>query len=247
VWHFVDSIDFPDAIELMDSQSIIIFNNFMDSVLVSRDASGSHFINSFRLKIDYGNRNIARNLGFSNVTKWVDLVVQGGLKYLCLHLDDDDLIDQKPILPISILSCKTLVSLDLARFRVKGFTFSGFPSLNQLHLYKIVFQQDRDFMLLLAGCPNLEDLQATNIDFYDGNSFTIQEFESVNLPKLISAVITQFWCLCFPLKALSNSEYLCLEMSMLCTKDHEVYHYEVCVLLNIMHGYLQSNLYNTIP
>jgi hypothetical protein len=179
VWHFVDSIDFPDDIILMDSQSIIHFNNFMDSVLVSRDASGSHFINTFRLKIDYGNRNIARNLGFSNVTKWVDLVVQGGLKYLCLHLDvhdydDDDLIDQKPILPISILSCKTLVSLDLARFRVKGFTFSGFPSLNQLHLYKIVFQQVRDFMLILAGCPNLEDLRVEDIDFnYQGDSLTI--------------------------------------------------------------------------
>jgi hypothetical protein len=98
----------------------------------------------------------------------------------------------------------------------------------------IVFQTVRDFMLLLAGCPNLEDLRATNIYFYYGNSLTIEEFESVTLPKLISAVITQCFCSCFPLKALTNSEYLCVETSMLCTKDHE-FEYEVCFILNIMH------------
>jgi hypothetical protein len=147
-------------------------------------------------------------------------------------------IGQKPTLPISILSCRTLVSLDLAGFCVKGFTFSsigfGFPSLNVLHLDHIVFQRIRDFMLFLAGCPNIEDLRATHIYFCDeGDSLTIQEFESLSLPKLISAVITQFWWSCFPVKALSNSKYLFLETSMLCTKDHEVY--EVCFILNIMH------------
>jgi hypothetical protein len=218
----------------MDSQSIIHFNNFMDSVLVSRDASGSHFINSFRLKITYGNRNLAWNLGFPNATKWVDLVVQGGLKYLCLNLDvydDDDLIYENPTLPISILSCRTLVSLDIARFRVKGFTFSGFPLLNVLHLADFVFQQVRDFVLLLAGCPNLEYLRLQDIGFYyQGDSPTIQEFESVTLPKLISAVITQ--CRCFPLKAVSNLEYLSIETFMLFTEDHKVY--GVCFNFYIM-------------
>ena len=69
--------------------------------------------------------------------------------------------------------------------------------------------------------------------YYQGDSPTIQEFESVTLPKLISAVITQFWWSCFPVKALSNSKYLFVETSMLCTKDHEFY--EVCFTLNIMH------------
>jgi hypothetical protein len=248
VWHFVDSIDFPDIITLNSIKSIFIFNKFMDSVLVSRDAADSHFIKTFRLKIEYGNRNLARNLGFPNVTKWADLViVQRGLKNFCLRLldaddntdsDDDDVIGQKPTLPISILSCRTLVSLDLAGFCVKGFTFSsigfGFPSLNVLHLDDIVFPTIRDFMLFLAGCPNIEDLRATHISFYDeGDSLTIQEFESLSLPKLISAVITQFWWSCFPVKALSNSKYLFVETSMLCTKDHEFY--EVCFTLNIMH------------
>jgi hypothetical protein len=254
VWHFVDSIDFPGIITLNSIESIIIFNKFMDSVLVSRDAADSHFIKTFRLKIEYGNRNLAHNLGFPNVTKWVDhVVVQHGLKYFCFRLldadddidsddddddYDDDVIGQKFTLPISILNCKSLVSLDLAGFCVKDFTFSsigfGFPSLNVLHLDDIVFQTIRDFMLFLAGCPNIEDLRATCLYFYDErDSLTIQEFESLSLPKLISAVITQFWWSCFPVKALSNSKYLCTETSMLCPEDHEVY--EVCFILNIMH------------
>ncbi|XP_045793067.1 FBD-associated F-box protein At5g56370-like isoform X1 [Trifolium pratense] len=241
LWHFVDNIDFPDTITLNNIQSTHIFNNFMDSVLISRDAAGSQFINNFSLKIEYNNSNLACNLGFPNVTKWVDLVVQRGLKYLCLHLEvyadddsdsDDDVIGHKPTLPISILSCKTLLSLDLARFRVEGLTLSslgfGFPSLNVLHLNGIVFQTVHDFKLLLAGCPHLEYLRAEDIDFYyRGDYLTIQEFESLSLPKLISVVITQCWCSCFPVKALSNSEYLCAETSMLCTKDHKVHKYQL--------------------
>jgi hypothetical protein len=256
LWHYFDSIVFPNTITLNRIQSTHIFNKFMDSVMVamvSRHDADSHFINTFRLKIEYGNRNLALNLGFPNVTKWVDLVVvQRGLKYFCFRLldanddidsDDDDDVDdvvigQKPTLPISILNCRSLVSLDLAGFCAKDFTFSsigfGFPSLNVLHLDDIVFQTIRDFMLFLAGCPNIEDLRATCIYFYDErDSLTIQEFESLSLPKLISAVITQFWWSCFPVKALSNSKYLCTETSMLCPEDHEVY--EVCFILNIMH------------
>ncbi|GAU24670.1 hypothetical protein TSUD_322780 [Trifolium subterraneum] len=263
--HYVDSIDFPDTIALNSIESTHIFHKFMDSVLVSRDAAGSHFINSFRLEIVYMNRNVAYNLGFPNVTKWVDLIVQPGLKHLFLDLDaydhyddnDDDVISQKPILPICILSCRTLVSLDLTRFRVKGFTFSsigfGFPSLNVLHLRDIVFHEVGDFMLLLAGCPNLEDLRAEDIDFcYQGDSLTIQEF--LSLPKLISAVITQWrcsWCSCFPLKALSNSEYLCIETSMLRTKGHKFYEmdqllqyplYDIPIFHNLTHLELHDRL-----
>ncbi|XP_045793066.1 FBD-associated F-box protein At5g56370-like [Trifolium pratense] len=250
--HSIDNIDFPNIIKLNSIQSITTFTKFIDSILVS------HFINTFRLKIEYGNCNLASNLGFPNVTKWVNLVVQSReFKYLRLHLyvddsdDDDDVIGQTPILPISIFSCKTLLSLDLARFRVKGFTFSsigfGFPSLKVLHLDYIVFQMVRDFMLLLAGCPNLEDLRATNIYFYYGNSLTIQEFESLSLPKLNSAVITQCWCLCFPMKALSNSEYLCVETSMLCTKEHKVYElpcpcYDIPIFHNLTHLELHDKL-----
>jgi hypothetical protein len=108
---------------------------------------------------------------------------------------------------------------------------------------KIVFHDVQDFMLLLAGCPNLEYLRAEHIFVHcDQDSLTIQEFKSVSLPKLISADITRCWFPCFPVKALSSSEHLCVETSMLCKQDHKVY--EVRFILNIMSWYL--NLYDTL-
>jgi hypothetical protein len=245
LWHFVESIDFPD-ITLNNIESTYSFNQFMYSLLVSRYAAGSHFTNRFCLEIQYGSPNLAYRLGFPNVIKWINLIVQPGLQYLrlrlpvyCFDVDDHDdhEYDILPKLPISILKCRTLVSLDLAQFRVKGFSFSsvgfGFPSLNELHLKKIVFHEVQDFMLLLAGCPNLEYLRAEQILVHcDQDSFTIQEFKSVSLPKLISADITRCWFPCFPVKALSSSEHLCVETSMLCKQDHKVY--EVHFILNIM-------------
>ncbi|MCI18795.1 F-box/RNI/FBD-like domain protein, partial [Trifolium medium] len=143
-----------------------------------------------------------------------------------------------PKLPKSILTCRTLVSLDLRGFGVKEFTFPsigfGFPSLNVLKLNDIVFHEVRDFMLLLAGCPILEDLLAIDIYFHrKEDPLTIQEFKSLSLPKLISAVITECWCSCFPVKALSNLEYLSVDTSMLCEKDHKVH--DVRFIWNIMH------------
>ncbi|CAJ2672339.1 unnamed protein product [Trifolium pratense] len=235
IWHFVDSIDFADIVIVNSIESNFSFNQFMYSVLLSRYAADSHFIKSFNLQIEYSNPNLAYNLGFPNVNKWINLIVKGGLKYLRLHLnvgdvdvgDSDD--DKLPKLPIGILTCRTLVSLDLLRFRVKDFSFSsigfGFPSLNVLQLTDIVFHQVRDFMLLLAGCPILKYLQAEAICFYreeEEDSLTIQEFKSLSLPKLVNADITQCWFSCFPVNALSNSEILCIDTYMLCTKDHGV-------------------------
>ncbi|CAJ2672337.1 unnamed protein product [Trifolium pratense] len=278
LWHFVDSINIPDTITLNSIESTYSFNQFMYSVLVSRDAVGSHFINSFRLKIEYSDNNLACHLGFPNVTKWINFIVQRGLKYLCLHLVVDDYgVDSdseydvdvdglKPKLPISVLTCKTLVSLDLSRFRVKDFTCSstgfGLPSLKVLHLDYIVFQTVLDFMLFLAGCPNLEHLRAEQIYFHyeggskqyfycEGDSPIIQVFQSLSLPKLISAVITQCWCSCFPMKALSNSKYLCVETYMLCTKDHNIVHeidprqcpcYDIPIFHNLIHLELHGRL-----
>ena len=176
-----------------------------------------------------------------------------GLKYLDLHIRVDDLSDnddQLPKLPIGILTCRTLVSLNLRRFQVKGIDFSsigfGFPSLNVLQLRDMVFHEVRDFMLLLAGCPNLEHLGAEDIHFHceEVDYLTIQEFKSLSSPKLTTVDITQWWASWFPVKALPNSKYMCTDTFMLSTKDHKLYKiYEVRFILNIMHCYF--NLYNT--
>jgi hypothetical protein len=95
---------------------------------------------------------------------------------------------------------------------VDGFDFSsigfGFPSLKTLNMEYIEFFEDRDFVLLLSGCPNLEDLKLVDIFFaFDKDPLVLQEFKSLSLPKLTRADITHCPCY-FPVKALSNTGYL---------------------------------------
>jgi hypothetical protein len=118
-----------------------------------------------------------------------------------------------PKCPNVIFTCKTLIVLKLRWFRVKGFSFSsiefGFPSLKTLHLRDIDFDRDQDFMLLLDGCPVLEDFKAcciyTCIEMKKKELY--EEFQSLDLSKLIRADVTTWYC-DFPVKALSNSEFL---------------------------------------
>jgi hypothetical protein len=159
-----------------------------------------------------------------------NVVVAGG------DVDDDH---RFPKLPTSIFTCKTLVSLDLYRFSVKGFSFSsigfGFPSLKTLRLSDIHFAQDRDFILLLLGCPVLEDLELFHINLhYDKqDSLAIQQFKSLSLPKLIRADITQCVCYYFPMKVLSTSEFLCLDIFKMYTKNSKFC--QVSFIMNAMH------------
>lgn len=138
------------------------------------------------------------------------------------------------------LQNKTLVSLDLRHFSVKGFSFSsigfGFPSLKTLWLSDIYFTQDRDFILLLLGCPVLEDLKlfCIYLNYDEEDSLAIKQFKSLSLPKLIRADITQCVCYYFPLKVLSTSESMCLDIFMLYTKDSKVD--QVSFIMNAMHA-----------
>jgi hypothetical protein len=245
LWKSVDNINLSE-VKVNDAVSSYKFNEFMYSVLVSHVAAGSNFINSFDLNITYDETALASST-FHNITKWIDLVVQRRLKHLSLQIHMCDIgcpdveEDNHFKLPISIFTCKTLVSLDLCSFRVEGFCFSsigfGFPSLKTLHLIDIRFHQDRDFMLLLAGCPNLEDLLASFIDIQDSgtNSPAIhQEFKTLSLPKLTRAVIIiDDECECyFPVNALSNSEYLRIYTLKLYTQGLQFY--EVSFIMNMM-------------
>lgn len=243
LWHYLPNIDFTD-IRVNTVESNLRFNEFVYSVLVSRDASGSRFIDSFHLNIQYSDSHLAYNKEFPNLTKWVNSVVQRGLKYLHLRLrvplpDHFSGYPYFPKLPISIFTCKTLVSLNLSWFRVDGFSFTSvgfeFPSLKTLSLRLIKFSEVRDFMLLLAGCPILEDLHVALVFFYyEEDSHTVQEFKSLTLPKLTKADVSKCWCSCYMVKALSSSVSLCMETSMFYAKDDRVY--KVSLIMDMMHA-----------
>jgi hypothetical protein len=246
LWRYLNNIDFTD-IKIDSIESNSRFNDSVYSVFVSRDSAataGSHFINSFSLDIEYGNPHFAYHLSYPNVVKWVNLVVQRRLKHLLLHLHvdysdiDDGIVPILPTakLPIAIFTCKTLVSLDLRHFSVKGFSFSsigfGFPSLKTLSLNDVDFSEDPDFVLFLYGCSILEDIKLYDIYLTcdEEDSLTIELFKSLSFPNLIRADITQSMCRYFPLKALSTSNFLCLDTFSLYTQV-----YQVRFIMNTMH------------
>lgn len=234
--HFVPKIDFTNII-LNSDESYSRFLQFVDSVLASRDAVFSHFINSFCLEIFYGNPNLA-HLSIPSIVKWVNHVVERRLEYLCLCLHVNNL----PKFPLSTLRCKTLVTLKLRGLHLVGFTLPSiaFPSLRTLHLKNIEFTGVQGFMLVLAGCPMLENLRVSDIYFHEEeeDSLTIQEVKSFSFPKLTRAKVTRFWSSYFPMKALSKSEYLCIDAYWF-----EDFIYEVFFIMNMMHAYLTPTIH----
>jgi len=218
LWHHVPNLIFPE-INLNDIQSNYTFNKFMFSVLNAREAA--NFINTFHLHIHYSDPNLAYHLSYPNVTKWINLVVQRKLNHLLLHLHTDNNFLTK--LPTSIFTCRTLVSLVLRRFHVKDFSFSAngiqLPSLKSLHLVSIKFSEVNGFVFLLAGCPILEDLEASDIHFQDTRDcLTIQEYKNLSFPKLTRAHISAFLCN-FPAKAFTNSKSLSIDTILYTNED----------------------------
>jgi hypothetical protein len=184
------------------------FKDFVYSVLLPRDATLP--IKSFHFDVKYHH---SIQCPIDSITKWINFVVQRRLEYLHLHPDATGL----PKLPVTILTCKTLVVLKLLSFSVEeGFNSVALPSLKTLYLELIWFPKLRDFMMFLTGCPNLEDLLTYDVSFDSKEeSLTCNEWKSFCLSKLTTADIDCFHCY-FPLKAVYNVPSLNLEIHQLC-------------------------------
>jgi hypothetical protein len=209
LWHSVLDIDLTDendvqgtnAIELDDEYTLFRFNEFVYSVLLKLDS-----IKSFRLIVGYDNSDLEK-LGIPSVVKWVDHVVQHGVENLRLNL----FTSMK--LPVRVLNCKTLVTLNLFAFDVKGFSSVRLPSLKALRFNMCTLQHNRDLVLFLDGCPILEDLDLRLLEFLsEEDSLTYQECESLSLSKLTKAQMPGVFCH-FPMKALYNVEELHIEIN----------------------------------
>ncbi|PNX81420.1 F-box/LRR-repeat protein, partial [Trifolium pratense] len=177
----------------------IRFNDFVYSVLLSRDPALP--INTFFLYFTYDNHQIlSPHCPMDTITRWLKFVAQRGLQYLHLYVGTVAF----PELPISILTCSTLVVLNLECFSVEE-TFSpvALPSLKTLHLENIWFPKLRDFMFFLNGCPILEDLFTFNVLFDSEESLTCDEWKTFCLTNLTRADIDCFRNH-FPLKAVHN-------------------------------------------
>jgi len=213
---FVPFLDFSD-IKLSDRESFARFNHFFYTVMLLRETYGSNSIDSFSLDIEFEHAHL-NHLGILCLNNWLYLLGERNVKYLNLHLNflNAPLLD-KPLthkLPSTIFTCKALVLLNISCFTFKGCSFSssvGFPSLKTLHFNHIYFNNRRDFLLLLAGCPVLEDFKACHVFTFEEEEVTCQAFHTLNLNNLIRTYIidTNFD---IPMKALYNSEFLRIQL-----------------------------------
>lgn len=193
-------------VDLKHREALFCFNEFVYSVLLARD---SVKYKSCIMDIWYHNDDLS-HIGFRNFIKWINHVVQRGVEHLEISTNMHD--DHPFKFPISILTCKTLVHLDFYKFIVKDFSSITLPSLKILHFEETNFLNYQDLILLLAGCPNLENLRATFLEFHSEDSLTYQELQSLSLNKLTKAKMWGTYCH-FPLKALHNVKLLFIEIN----------------------------------
>ena len=211
LWLSVPVLDFSIT-RLTDKDDNFRFNDFVYSVLLSRDATVS--IKSFRLYVIY-DYNEHVTLRIPSFTKWINIVLQRGVEYLDLHVD----IYGWPILPNTIFNCTTLVVLRLNFFWIDPSCSSVLllPSLKTLHLQFTTFPKHQDFMSLLGNCPNLEDLLISDLWFdykedslrfdYEEDSLSCSKWKSFSLSNLTKADVDSTFFQ-FPMKLLQNVQSL---------------------------------------
>lgn len=149
LWRSVPTFNFYEI--GVDRETNFCMNELAYSFLLSVNS-----IKTLKLDIMYDDPHLG-HLGFPNVIKWINVVVQHGVEYieLCIYIIDIDHFK----LPISILNCRTLVVIDLHGFYVKDFSSIRLPSLKTLHLEEVIFLNVQYFLLLMDGCPNLRYLR----------------------------------------------------------------------------------------
>lgn len=227
LWNYIPALNFGN-IKVKTLADNNRFNEFVDTLLFSRERAGSHSIDRFWLDIEYDYPYIAYHKSFPNVINWINYVVKQNVQFLNLTFSVVyDPGHTGPNLPISVFSCRTLVVLKLRWFSVEEdscFNFVGFPSLKALHLNDIYFDKYEDFLLLLGGCPVLEDLKVSDVYSFRTDPL---DFDSSSLSKLNRAYI--IGCRCdYWVKALSNLEYMRIQLWKVILFDYYSYIYDAC-------------------
>jgi hypothetical protein len=199
LWLSVPVLDFSNT-HVTNQEANFLFNDFVYSVLLSRDSATP--IKIFRLFVMHDH---TLSVSFA---KWINFVLQRGVEHLDLQVGTRT---GSSILPINIFSCTTLVVLKLHFFLVDT-RFSSvlllLPSLKTLHLRFIRFPNHQDFMLLLAQCPNLEDLHISGLWFDDEeDSQSCDKWKNFTLSNLTKADVDSSY-FDFPMKALHNVQSL---------------------------------------
>jgi len=109
------------------------------------------------------------------------------------------------------------VSLELSSLRAEDRFSSAIvlPSLKILDLKLIIFQTYEDFMLLLAGCPILQELLFSDISFESEESLCPSKWKNFSLSKLTKENVDfSYFHFHFPLEALRNVQSLRIDVEL---------------------------------
>lgn len=211
-----------DDQRVQNSEDLIQFRQFMDAVMFSTSLT----LKSFHLSC------------FSKLwetegdcfDKWVEVAKHRHIEVLRLHFSYSLYI---PLAP-TIFCCKTLVNLTLAHIRVAIMFHcsADLPLLKTLCLTLVKFEDMKDFMNLLSGCPILEYLHTIGVESTTG--ITVGGCIKP-LPKLIKAYIFLFDV---PFRALQNVQSL---------RVHEVWYMIIMhppLSASIIYYYIVSSFYS---
>ncbi|XP_022877521.1 F-box/LRR-repeat protein At3g58900-like isoform X3 [Olea europaea var. sylvestris] len=176
LWTSVPSIDFDDSLlyssrgNIWHSHEVIHFMNFVERVLLLRDASS---IKKFRLSCRVC-------FSASHVHEWVSAAIGHNVQELdlCLFVDE----------PFMLPSCVfDNASLKTVKFEMNCIlqlpTYISFPCLQKLQLCLVTFPKGNSMQKLFSSCPSLEELAVLDCEWMNLSRITI------SIPSLKSLTI----------------------------------------------------------
>lgn len=196
----------------------------------------------FNLEITFTHTFYMENFTPYYINLWGNLLVQRGVRELSLiqrFIPGEDYYTPDkahylliPRLPVTVLQCKTLTILKLRWFTTtitaSGSTFSqvqlDFPVLKILHVEFLEFDTDRDFALILAASPLLEDYLVSHVystervfyrRFMKKNVPLHEEFRDLRLSHLVKADMTGLY-IHIPMQSFPNLKFLRIQLSKVC-------------------------------
>ncbi|KAJ4907990.1 putative F-box/FBD/LRR-repeat protein [Raphanus sativus] len=122
------------------------------------------------------------------ITMWIDIAATRKVQYLDIFLHPWNL----KIIPLSIYTCETLVSLKLHNVSLADSEYVSLPCLKTLHLVDNTYASDALLEKLISSCPVLEDLTFVR----KGNTeydFDILRVRSQSLKSLVVLLNGKEW------------------------------------------------------
>lgn len=196
----VDADSFPD---------FATFRHLIDSVIVSRHPTLT--LQSLRIKF-------GRNYRYDpdDLNRFINAALQRRIENFELDVSYSLLYQSKKLVPtlLRVFSCNTLVVLKLRCLIVHEVPhLVHLPLLKSLHLEGTYFRKLLHFMNLLRGCPILEELDTTDVEFYlFMRHDNCSEGEFKGIPNLVRANLYYLIEETFPLAWLHNAKFLCVEL-----------------------------------